>query len=399
MLGSFTDNRFTEFGATRFLPGQTPAIESLEIAGDSKSLRRELRKRCPRSPGIYGMIDPDGMLIYVGKSKSLLSRLITYLQAGDAAVKSQQIIGRAVRLVWEVWPHEFAALARELELIVRWRPRFNVQGQPGRARRGWLCVGRSPAPRIFLAPRPAAGARLTVGPLPIGGRVRNAVRLINDYFGLRDCPDYVPMHFVDQHSLFPLELSPGCLRAELGTCIGPCAALCTRHEYAQQVRQAAAFLQGTDRALLAELEEEMLVAARDCRFERAAQVRDEWTELSWFVEILDRLEEVRRTYNFVYRIEQSGRQAIWYLVRQGQIVAVTREPRSPRGANRALALLEHDRNDHLRNDANDPLNLSLLTSAWFSRNPQELSRTMSWQSATDHCRQLAAATGRLRATG
>src|SRR5262249_13400949 len=156
----------------------------------------------------------------------------------------------ARRVVWELAPGEFAALLRELELIRRHQPRHNVQGQPLRRRRSYVCLGRRPAAYAFLAARPPATALACFGPVPAVYRAREAVRRFNDWFGLRDCPQRQVMVFADQRELFPAVRTPGCLRHEIGNCLAPCAAACTRAEYRGHVEAAAAFLQGKDEAPL-----------------------------------------------------------------------------------------------------------------------------------------------------
>src|ERR1700731_1903084 len=118
-----------------------PPLEAIHGHRPSR-LREKVRKRCPRKPGVYGMVDATGELIYVGKAKCLRSRLLSYFRPNSRDPKAGRILGQTRTLVWEPAPNEFAALLRELELIRRWRPRCNVQGQPTRYRRTYVCVGR-----------------------------------------------------------------------------------------------------------------------------------------------------------------------------------------------------------------------------------------------------------------
>jgi excinuclease ABC subunit C len=379
MLGSLIDNRFDTFGPTRFLPRRAPRLHTLSLDGDRKSLRRRLRVCCPSAPGVYGMIDADGQLIYVGKSKALVSRLLTYLGSGDGEeAKHKRIIARTERLIWEVWPHEFPALLRELELIVRWRPRFNVQGQPGRARYVWLCLRRTSAPGVELSPQPLPG-RLTIGPFTQRASLHDSVRAVNDAFALRDCPQNIPMHFAEQSQLFSIEQPAGCLRAELETCLAPCAGRCTRRQYADRVRQVEAFLQGEDRSLFAGFEAAMAQAAESRSYEQAALARDRWAALSHLADRLDRLADVRRNYTFVYPLPGGRKRELWYLVRHGQVIGTVHAPRCPSTAERAA-----DRMRALDRSEADPVSqpdVSVLVSSWFGAHPDELGRTLDLPSA------------------
>ena len=226
-----------------------PPLEAIHGHRPSR-LREKVRKRCPRKPGVYGMVDASGELIYVGKAKCLRSRLLSYFRPNSRDPKAGRIIENTFVIAWELATSEFAALLRELELIRRWQPRFNVQGQPRRRQRIYVCVGRKPAPYLFTAARPPRTARHIFGPVPAGDKVREAVRRVNDWFRLRDCPQAQEMLFADQSELFPLERTPGCIRHEIGQCLGPCAAACSRGAYTDAVGSALAFLEGHDAAPL-----------------------------------------------------------------------------------------------------------------------------------------------------
>ncbi len=171
------------------------------------------------------------------------------------------------------------ALIRELELIRRFRPRFNVQGMPGRRNYIYLCLGRKPAPYAFATREPTGKELHIYGPVIGMSRAGQAARRINDWFQLRDCSQRQMMHFSDQRELFPIERSAGCLRYEIETCLGPCVGACSRAGYNAKIRAAKAFLDGKDLGQLSELEEQMQRASSALDFERAAVLRDKWTDL------------------------------------------------------------------------------------------------------------------------
>src|SRR5260370_6816954 len=186
------------FGSCALSAG--PQSPKLHIVNGRRSsqLRSEIRRLCPRKPGVYGMLDGQGELIYIGKAKSLRGRLLSYLRHKSRDPKAARILRHTGSIAWEINPNEFAALHRELELIRRWRPRLNVQGQPQRRRFTFVCLGRPPAPYLFLARRPPASTLACFGPIPLGLRAREAVRRLNDWFQLRDCPQVQQMVFAHQ---------------------------------------------------------------------------------------------------------------------------------------------------------------------------------------------------------
>src|SRR5262249_13956204 len=142
------------FGPTRLLPGPPPEPYCIR-AVRPRQLRALVRRDCPRRPGVYGMFDAHGELIYVGKAKRLRIRLLSYFRVRGRDRKAERILKCARAIAWEVVPSEFAALLRELELIHERQPRFNVRNHPGRRRHRYICLGRSPAPYVFTTRHPA----------------------------------------------------------------------------------------------------------------------------------------------------------------------------------------------------------------------------------------------------
>lgn len=332
------------------------------------------------------MVDSEGVLIYVGKSKSLRNRLLSYF-AAPADDKASRILEHAARIVWERAPHEFGALLRELELIGRFRPRFNVQGQPGRQGRVYLAVGREPAPYVYLVPQPTARDQAVFGPVPAGRRWRDAVRRLNDRFQLRDCPDRTAIHFADAIPLFPAERSARCLRHELGTCAGPCASACTEGEYRERVRAALGFLEGHAGEVLAELHAAMQHAATDHQYERAARLRDAWRDLTHLHEHLHGLRNARDHYSFVYAVPTRRGGRHWYLLHRGDVVASLPAPRKPRAIARCLALLNRcfTACSSVAPTSRDDLARVALVAAWFRCHPGELAHTLAPEEARAHC--------------
>ena len=115
------DVKFAGFGPNSLDP-HAPR-ELTEVGGKLPGeLRKAVRTSVPKLPGVYGMLDRDERLIYVGKSKSLRNRLLSYFNPAVAEEKAGRIITAAERIVWEESSSEFAALLREQQLIRRWTP-------------------------------------------------------------------------------------------------------------------------------------------------------------------------------------------------------------------------------------------------------------------------------------
>jgi len=363
---------FDGFGPCRLLPLRRARLCELTLPSDRRATRRLLRQRCPATPGVYGMLDADGQLIYVGKAKRLVNRLLCYFSAA-ADEKAGRIAEHARRLVWEPAPHEFVALLRELELIRRFLPRFNSRGRPRRRSRLYLAFTPDPVPRLLLAHDPPADAQAVHGPLRSTRHTHTLARLVVDQFRLRTCPDTAPPG-----------PTPRCLRRELGLCSGPCAGGQAEVDYVRQVRAADAFLAGRDTAELLRLETTMREAAAAERFELATVARNAWTGLSELQATLQRLREVRRGWRFVYPVCGRGQREFWFLIDGGQLAGAIRKPCDAASAAAAGQLLDavytappHPAAAAQREDAD----MLFLLADWFRRYPAELRRTLTSDAA------------------
>jgi excinuclease ABC subunit C len=377
--GLFTRLAFTGFGPFALLPHVAPPPLAVVQGKRPSRLRDKIRQQTPRRPGVYGMIDRAGELLYVGKAKCLRSRLLSYFRPKSRDPKAGRILQHTRTIVWEPAPSEFAALLRELELIRRWQPRCNVHGQPRRYRRTYLCVGRQPAPHVFLAAKPPATAKRIFGPVPAGEKARSAARRLNDLFQLRDCPKAQEMVFADQQELFPMVRAPGCLRHEIGQCLAPCAAVCSRTDYKVQVRGVTAFLEGRDAGPLQVLENQMLEASAALSFERAAALRDRLEVLQWLDGHLQRLRDAAKQA-FVYAPLSFDGLPLWYLIQEGRVQGVTLAPVDETTGFQANALLNRvygKKREETTTLTVDEIDGVLLVSAWFRRHAMERERTLS----------------------
>jgi excinuclease ABC subunit C len=183
------------------------------------------------------------------------------------------------------------------------------------------------------------------------------------------------MTFADQQELFPVLLSAGCLRHEIGNCAGPCAAACSRADYAECVRAAVAFLDGSDLSPLERLESDMTAASAALQFERAAALRDRLEPLCW---LSDRLRHVRDSarHSFVYPVAGPDGAEVWYLVRRGRVCAALPAPCDDEGRRSAALLLQAVYGKEPPGPPNlEEIDSVLLVAGWFRRHAAERQRT------------------------
>ncbi|MCC9603138.1 GIY-YIG nuclease family protein [Stieleria sp. JC731] len=367
------------FGVDPFNPRPARPIEVVG-AITKDDLKLQIVQSCPRVPGVYGMLDRNGELIYVGKSKSLRNRLLSYFGAANEDEKAGRIIENTRAIQWETQPSEFAALLREQQLIRQFTPRWNVQGVPKRQRPVYLCLGRGAVPTFYLSAKIPPDYIAIQGPFFGTSRMNVAVDALNKVFRLRDCGQKQVFQFSEQLSLFDLDHRPGCLRFELGTCTAPCAAACTRGEYMEQVSAAESFLDGFNDEPLMMLQEQMQNAAANQQYELAGRAHRTLKSLQYVHRKLTMLAEARRKYSFVYAVAGYDGCHNWYLLHGGEVIAVAATPIGRESYIAMKPTISHWRatlqgpTDRVHGPF--PYTLGLVAS-WFRKNRSELDHTFA----------------------
>ncbi len=376
MEATLDDAPFIDFGEDNLFPYRAPGMRRIE--GESRvELRHQVKQFVPKVPGVYGMLDPLGRLIYVGKSKCLRNRLISYFLPNNEEDKAGRIVESTSAIVWENQPSDFAAWMREQSLIRSLQPRFNVQGIPKRLKPVFVCLGRTPAEQLYTARSEDPKAIAWIGPLQGASRAGRAVEVLNRLFQLRDCSSSTPLGFTEQLQLFDIELRPGCIRHEIHTCLGPCIRGCSRKAYEAQVKLARAFLAGQNDAPLAQLEQQMLGAARNLQFEQAVVLRDDLRAIEWLSRRAGDITRAKNTYTFVYSVAGFDGQDVWYLIRRGQLEGALAAPKTAAETNQTHRLVQRwlDQDHHIGTPFTArPETLALVTS-WFRNNRPELKNT------------------------
>jgi excinuclease ABC subunit C len=366
---------FEGFGPDRWLPYPQPPL--WRGRGDApETLRKWVRSEAPQRPAVYGMLDVAGRLIYVGKSKRVRSRLLSYFLPGNEEEKAGKIRRNAVEIVIEPQPSEFAALLREQDLIRRFEPRWNVQGMPKRQRPMFLCLGRGPAATLYVSRQPDAQAIHWAGPFWGASRLRRVAEVLQRSFRLRDCNQKTPIDFSGQLVLFE-QARAGCLRREIGTCLAPCVQGCTRQAYQRQVDACIRFLEGEGEEVIERLQQKMVVASQRLLFEDAMRLREDWRRLKWLRERIVRQHAARRLYHGLYALPGHDQQAIAYQIDRGQVIAAHRLPKSRAGLQQLVGRLSQAGslpNKSARLASGEQSEQLALVAAWFRKYPQERRR-------------------------
>jgi excinuclease ABC subunit C len=341
-------------------------------------MQTHVRERAENRPAVYRMVAADGEVVYVGKSKQLRSRLLSYFRGAYPDEKGARILREAHDIEWDYVPSEFAALLSELRHIKKWRPRLNVALKNDARNLCFIKLTGGVAPRLTVVRGPGKDDNaLYYGPFLGAVRVDESLRELSDVLGMRDCTLDRKMRFSDQRELFQLApRTPGCLRYEVKKCLGPCIAACSSREYMERVAMARAFLDGRDDGPLAMLHHEMVASSDRLEFERAAAYRDKFQRLEALREEFGRLRFAVEALSFVYTVPGNDGKDRVYVIRRGRVRAEMDAPASPSEKSTLEGMLAEifgNATDGMQVPSHE-IDELLLLSSWFRRFPHELDR-------------------------
>lgn len=228
----------------------------------------EKLENLPTQPGVYIHKNIKGQIIYVGKAKSLRNRVRQYFQNSRAMdAKTQELVARIADIEYIVTDTEIEALVLESNLIKQHKPRYNVMLKDDKSYPHLKLTVQEEFPRIFKTRQVEKDGSVYFGPYLPASLADKTVKLVNREFQLRTCSDEV-------FEIYKRAKRP-CMEFQIKRCAGPCQKdLCKPDSYRESVNDVQLLLDGKDKELAARLEERMLHASEELRFEQAAKYRD-----------------------------------------------------------------------------------------------------------------------------
>ena len=220
--------------------------------------------RLPEQPGVYLWGDARGETIYVGKARSLRDRVRSYLGAYGMSPRHDALLEDIARLEVIVTDSVMEALALENNLIKQRSPRYNILLRDDKNYPFLRLTTSEAFPRVLVARSVENNADFYAGPFLPAKLGRRAMTLAHRLFGIRSCNEVIT----------GTRLRP-CLEYDIKRCLAPCVAeICTQERYGEAVVSTRLLLEGRNEELAETLRERMEDAARQERFEEAAQLRD-----------------------------------------------------------------------------------------------------------------------------
>jgi excinuclease ABC subunit C len=222
----------------------------------------------PDSPGVYRFRDPKGRVIYVGKAKSLRSRVSSYFQdPANLHERTAKMVRTAASVEWTVVETEVEALQLEYSWIKEFDPRFNVKYRDDKSY-PWLAVTLNEEyPRVMVGRGAKRKGIKYFGPYSHAWAIRETVDLLLRVFPMRSCSAGVFKRSG--------QIGRPCLLGYIGKCSAPCVGQVTAEEHRQIADDFCSFIAGQTGVHIKRLEREMREASDKQEYEQAARLRDD----------------------------------------------------------------------------------------------------------------------------
>ena len=226
-------------------------------------------KQVPTKPGVYFFKDNSGDIIYIGKAKHLRNRVRSYFQKSKYQTpKNISMVKRINDIEWLVVGNEVEALLTEANLIKQHQPHYNVNLKDDKSF-PYIRITKEPYPRVFITREIVRDGSKYFGPYTDVYHLRQSLKAVHKIFPVRSC-DY----FIDDDSISAKKVSV-CLDYHIKKCQGPCEGKVSEKEYNAMITQVVGFVQGRTKDTESYINDQMLKASNQMRYEDAGMYRNQ----------------------------------------------------------------------------------------------------------------------------
>ena len=272
---------------------------------DREYIRAKL-SNLPNEPGSYQMKDKNGEIIYVGKAKNLHNRVNQYF-TGAHDFKTTKMVSNIEDFDFIVTKTEKEALVLEINLIKKYRPKYNIQFIDDSSY-PYIKLTREKYPRLLIARDMKKDKKARYfGPFPDASAARTTQKLLQTLYPFRRCTQLQPKV---------------CLYYHLGQCLGPCEFEIEEGTYEKMADQVTKFLNGDTKEVENDLKAKMMAASEKLEFEKAAEYKNMIDSIHAVVRESQNIEKDNRGSRDVFAwYADRGYMAITgFLVRSGVIL-------------------------------------------------------------------------------
>jgi excinuclease ABC subunit C len=288
--------------------------EASPVGQSGRVLDRPPSGSIPDAPGSYQFRDRDGRVIYVGKAKSLRSRLSNYFQSpASLPPRTAQMVAQAEAVEWIQVRNDVEALMLEYSLIKQHKPRFNVRLRDDKSYPFLAVTTSEEWPRAMVRRGTRDKGTRYFGPYAHAYAIRDTLDSLLRTFPIRTCSDGK----FRNHQ----RLGRPCLLYHIEKCSGPCVGEIDHDRYDDLVAELISFLDGDTQPVIERLDKEMREAAQALEYERAGRLRDRLAAVRKAVEKQQMVTERAEDLDCFGMTEDELEAAIQvFYVRRGRVV-------------------------------------------------------------------------------
>ena len=221
----------------------------------------------PETPGIYKYYDAEGVLMYIGKAKSLKKRVSSYFtKTHYENRKTAVLVNRIVDIQYTLVDTEIDALLLENSLIKKYQPKFNISLKDDKTY-PFICIKKERFPRIFFTRQHIDDGSEYFGPYANVGMMHTIMDVIKVLFSLRTCNLNLSVANIKAQKF------KVCLEYQIGNCKGPCIGVQAEDDYENAVKQIRNILRGNIGVVIKYLKMLMSEAAAGMHFEKATEYK------------------------------------------------------------------------------------------------------------------------------
>ncbi len=283
-------------------------------AGVPSSVVLERPSSIPDAPGSYQFKDRDGRVIYVGKARSLRSRVGSYFQdPSRLPARTAQMVETAASVEWIQVQSEVDAIMLEYNLIKQHRPRFNIRLVDDKSYPFLAVTVDEEWPRALVMRGAKRKGTRYFGPYAHAYAIRETLDLLLRSFPIRTCTDVK----LRRHE----KLGRPCLLFHIERCSGPCVGNVTPERYTEMVNELCEFLDGDTKSIVSRLDREMKASAGELEFERAARLRDRLASVRLAIEKQEMVSDANEDLDAIGISDDELEAAVQILhIRRGRVV-------------------------------------------------------------------------------
>jgi excinuclease ABC subunit C len=230
----------------------------------------------PKKPGVYQFFDKEGKIIYVGKAKSLKSRVSSYFTSIENHPGKTRVMVKKIREIKTIVVEtELDALLLENNLIKKYQPRYNILLKDDKTY-PWICIKKERFPRVFSTRTLIKDGSEYFGPYASVKMMNTLLDLVRQLYYIRTC----------NYNLSQKNIEEGkfkvCLEYHIGKCLGPCEGKQEEEDYTKDIQEVRLILKGNIKQIIKTLNKKMAEYSQNLEFEKAQSIKEKLEQLHRF---------------------------------------------------------------------------------------------------------------------